>query len=476
MKKKKKKKKKKKREEEEEEVREEEEKKREERKKKKSEEEEREEEGRKREEEERRRGRRRRRRRGGGGGGNVEYESMMEQPYYVINRGWCSFNPSKTHNKYGLVCKQLNVGDTCISLCRKNLNANATAPQSPNKPTNSTSQSKTSKRKDLEKHFNLLSSKDRELNERKRRRWSAPDQINEKTNKKVNAKQAKLNNSVNNGETCQQNDGESTSTNQLGNVASLPTSTNNDIQNGGGDVRTINTPVSSYQQSVPNGNGLISQQPNGNGLIPNSYYQYSNPSVSASSSVVNSHQFPPSIPVSHFNYVTNPSSTNPTHLITRPIVSHLPLSSASTLAMTSASPATNFSISTLSTPASSKHPEGLLPYGGGPSGKISYLPRPPSLPGMPPTGPPSNFPPSSSYASSSFINGTPISINGTPISSIVYSRNGTYPISSGNSLKYSAPLCGKNSFSNVDRLAKSANESVSVSGGAVDFSKYSTQK
>uniref|UniRef100_A0A8D8M3F9 Ataxin-1 n=1 Tax=Cacopsylla melanoneura TaxID=428564 RepID=A0A8D8M3F9_9HEMI len=411
----------------------------------------------------------------------VEYESMMEQPYYVINKGWCSFNPNKTHNKYGLVCKQLNVGDTCISLCQKNLSANTTAPQSPNKPT---SQSKTSKRKELEKHFNLLSSKDRELNERKRRRWSAPDQINEKTNKKTNAKQPKLNNSANNGETCHQGDGDSTSTNQQGNVASLPTSTNNNIQNGAvSELRTINTPPSSYQQSVPNGNCLISQQPNGKGLIPaNSYYQYSNASVSSSSSVVNSHQFPPaSIPVSHLNYVTNPSATTPTHLITRPIVSHLPLSSTSTLAMSTSSPATNFSISTLSTPASSKHMEGLLPYGGGgASSKISYLPHPPSLPGMPPTGGPSSNFSTPNYASSNFINGTPISINGTPISSIVYSRNGNYPIPSSG-LKYSAPVSGcgsggKNSFSNVDRLAKSANAPVGVSGGAVDFSKYSTQK
>lgn len=371
----------------------------------------------------------------------VEYESIIEQPYYVLDKGWCSYSPARTHSKYGLICKQLNVGDTCISLCQKN--ASSDSPTA-SKPVNN--QAKISKRKELENHFNLLTSKDKELNERKKRRWSAPDQINEKTNKKNSAKQSKLN----------EEDGDTTSTN--GHVTTLPTSSNQ-FQNG--EELNVST-TSSYQQphvSFPN-------NPN------TSYYNQYPTSTISNANIANSRlafsSIQSSIP-SHLQYVSpssNPSSSSTTHLtpaMTKPIVSHLPLSVA-----VSSSPS-NFSISTLSTPASS-HGDIYL------TGKPSYLIHSsPSLPGMPtaPSPPTSiSFQPSS-YAS---ISSTPSFINETSISSI-YSRNG-YP------MKYSTsqPMGGKNNFSNVGTLAKSASgqngyhPTSNNANMAVDFSKYSTKK
>lgn len=47
-------------------------------------------------------------------------ESTMEHPFFVYNRGWSSFNPLKTSQRYELRCMQLEVGDRCISLTQKN--------------------------------------------------------------------------------------------------------------------------------------------------------------------------------------------------------------------------------------------------------------------------------------------------------------------------------------------------------------------
>lgn len=43
----------------------------------------------------------------------------MEHPFFVFNRGWSSCNPSKTLDQYGLLCLQLSIGDTCISLTHR---------------------------------------------------------------------------------------------------------------------------------------------------------------------------------------------------------------------------------------------------------------------------------------------------------------------------------------------------------------------
>jgi len=40
--------------------------------------------------------------------------NTSDHPYYVKNKGWCSYKPSVTFEKYNLTTKQLQVGDTCL--------------------------------------------------------------------------------------------------------------------------------------------------------------------------------------------------------------------------------------------------------------------------------------------------------------------------------------------------------------------------
>jgi|NGEPerStandDraft_6_1074524.scaffolds.fasta_scaffold07169_3 hypothetical protein len=44
----------------------------------------------------------------------TENENTFDHPYYVKNKGWCSFRPSQTLRNYNLVTKQLAIGDTCF--------------------------------------------------------------------------------------------------------------------------------------------------------------------------------------------------------------------------------------------------------------------------------------------------------------------------------------------------------------------------
>uniref|UniRef100_A0A915Q7U2 AXH domain-containing protein n=1 Tax=Setaria digitata TaxID=48799 RepID=A0A915Q7U2_9BILA len=46
----------------------------------------------------------------------VTIEAGIEHPYFVVDRGWASCNPERTRLTYGLVCRQLNVGDVCVAL------------------------------------------------------------------------------------------------------------------------------------------------------------------------------------------------------------------------------------------------------------------------------------------------------------------------------------------------------------------------
>ena len=46
-------------------------------------------------------------------------EVPIEHPFFVFHRGWSSWNPQKTYDKFGLKCRKLKIGDTCISLIRK---------------------------------------------------------------------------------------------------------------------------------------------------------------------------------------------------------------------------------------------------------------------------------------------------------------------------------------------------------------------
>lgn len=52
----------------------------------------------------------------------VFIEVPIERPFFVFHRGWSSWDPQKTYYKFGLKCRKLKIGDTCISLIRTSQN------------------------------------------------------------------------------------------------------------------------------------------------------------------------------------------------------------------------------------------------------------------------------------------------------------------------------------------------------------------
>jgi hypothetical protein len=48
-------------------------------------------------------------------------DNTSDHPYYVKNKGWCSFKPLQTEQKYKLKAKQLMIGDTCFKYHDKKL-------------------------------------------------------------------------------------------------------------------------------------------------------------------------------------------------------------------------------------------------------------------------------------------------------------------------------------------------------------------
>ncbi|VDM52022.1 unnamed protein product [Angiostrongylus costaricensis] len=55
--------------------------------------------------------------------GQSQYEAtlepQLEHPFFVLGKGWCSCDPHRTAETYGLECQELKVGDVCISLSRR---------------------------------------------------------------------------------------------------------------------------------------------------------------------------------------------------------------------------------------------------------------------------------------------------------------------------------------------------------------------
>jgi hypothetical protein len=45
---------------------------------------------------------------------NKKLSSTCDHPFYVKGKGWCSYKPPETSQKYGFKTKQLKVGDTCL--------------------------------------------------------------------------------------------------------------------------------------------------------------------------------------------------------------------------------------------------------------------------------------------------------------------------------------------------------------------------
>lgn len=46
----------------------------------------------------------------------VTVEATLEHPFFVFDQGWSSYCPEKTLARYGLQCRQLVVGNSCVSL------------------------------------------------------------------------------------------------------------------------------------------------------------------------------------------------------------------------------------------------------------------------------------------------------------------------------------------------------------------------
>jgi hypothetical protein len=44
----------------------------------------------------------------------TQNNNTFDHPYYVKDKGWCSYKPSETLQKYNLKTKQLQIGDTCF--------------------------------------------------------------------------------------------------------------------------------------------------------------------------------------------------------------------------------------------------------------------------------------------------------------------------------------------------------------------------
>lgn len=58
---------------------------------------------------------------------NISFNDMtannntFDHPYYVKNKGWCSYKPALTLQKYNIQAKQLLIGDTCFKYKDKQL-------------------------------------------------------------------------------------------------------------------------------------------------------------------------------------------------------------------------------------------------------------------------------------------------------------------------------------------------------------------
>ena len=46
---------------------------------------------------------------------DTENHNTFTNPYWVDNKGWCSYNPSETYKKYKIIVEQLEIGDVCLT-------------------------------------------------------------------------------------------------------------------------------------------------------------------------------------------------------------------------------------------------------------------------------------------------------------------------------------------------------------------------
>jgi len=51
----------------------------------------------------------------------VEIISTEDHPYFILNKGWCSFSPELTYNNYGISVGEIEIYDVCLTLKNRRL-------------------------------------------------------------------------------------------------------------------------------------------------------------------------------------------------------------------------------------------------------------------------------------------------------------------------------------------------------------------
>lgn len=113
----------------------------------------------------------------------VEFETILEHPFFVYGQGWASCNPDRTLHCYGLKVHLLQVGDVLISLTPRE--PSLPPPRSTTIITTATTTAVTARQVSAVGSIapsSTASSEDTtttsaESMASRKRRWSAPDQI-----------------------------------------------------------------------------------------------------------------------------------------------------------------------------------------------------------------------------------------------------------------------------------------------------------
>jgi len=66
----------------------------------------------------------------------IAVKTTREHPFFVCSKGWCSYSPRRTMDRYELPCKQLVIGDCCLALTSTLTQPAAAAVSSAAVPTN----------------------------------------------------------------------------------------------------------------------------------------------------------------------------------------------------------------------------------------------------------------------------------------------------------------------------------------------------
>lgn len=103
----------------------------------------------------------------------VELESTVDHPFFVYGRGWASWCPDHTLQRYGLRVRKLAVGDVCVSMMERRATPSQPAYPAPNMHPASHAQPVAPA--PPQTYPENLSVKE----DARKRRWSAPDVCDE---------------------------------------------------------------------------------------------------------------------------------------------------------------------------------------------------------------------------------------------------------------------------------------------------------